>query len=172
MTWDAYYRRKDALREMLAIADRRRDVTLTELLDVVDPSRTTFPAETDALFELQMTWFHRLGGHLDRLQDGGTTTAPHAVAVQAWVDTAHDLPGARALLDAHAEEPALRKAFAKELAVLATAAGAPTYDLDLTGHGRRIQDSARESLRTDPVPEAPDAERLGLMARLRSAIAA
>lgn len=171
MTWDAYHRRKDALREMLAIADRRRDVTLTELLDVVDPARATFPSETDVLFELQMTWFHRLGGHVDRLQADGTR-APHAVAVQAWVDTAHDLPGARALLDSHEDEPALRKAFAKELAFLAAAAGVPTHDLDLTGHGRRIQDSARERLRTDPVPELPDAERPGLMARLRSAIAA
>ena len=44
MTWDAYNRRKEILRDLLAIADRRRDMTLTELLDTVDgaakPSRT------------------------------------------------------------------------------------------------------------------------------------
>lgn len=170
MTWDAYYRRKDALREMLEIADRRRDVTLDELLDVVDPSRSTFATATDALFELQMTWFHRLGGHLERQSAGSDD--PRAAAVRAWVAAAHDLPGARALLDAHADEPALRKAFAKELAFLAASAGTLTHDLDLTGHGRRIQDSARESLAADPVPELPDAGRPGLVARLRGALAA
>ena len=97
---------------------------------------------------------------------------PELVAVQAWVDTAADLPGARALLDAHLDAPALRTAFAKELAYLATSAGVPTYDLDLTAHGRRIQDSARESLVVAPLREPHDAERLGLLARLRSVIAA
>ncbi|MCW2771159.1 MAG: hypothetical protein JWR27_2592 [Aeromicrobium sp.] len=170
MTWDAYNRRKDTLRDMLAIADRRRDITLTELLDTVDPARAAFPTETELLFELQMTWFQRLSGQMERLLDG--TESPEVVPVQAWVDTAFELPGARALLDAHLDAPALRKAFAKEMAYLATSAGVPTYDLDLTAHGRRIQDSARESLAESPVPELPDAQPLGLMARLRSVIAA
>ncbi|MFI5427683.1 hypothetical protein [Aeromicrobium sp. UC242_57] len=39
MTWDAYHRRKKTLREVLAVADRRRDLTLTEMLDLVDPER-------------------------------------------------------------------------------------------------------------------------------------
>jgi hypothetical protein len=171
MTWDAYNRRKETLRDMLAIADRHRDITLTELLETTDPAREAFSTETELLFELQMAWFQRLSGQLERLLSDGTES-PELVPVQAWVDTAFELPGARALLDAHLDAPELRKAFAKELAYLATSAGVPTYDLDLTAHGRRIQDSARESLAASPVPELHASQPQGLMARLRSVMAA
>ncbi|MCW2830019.1 MAG: hypothetical protein JWP31_711 [Aeromicrobium sp.] len=171
MTWDAYNRRKEALRDMIVIADRRHDVTLSELLDAVDENRQAFANETELLFELQMTWFQRLSGQMDRLINDGLES-PELIAVTAWVNTAAELPGVRALLDAHRDEPALRKAFAKELAYLATSAGVPTYNLDLTGHGRRIQQSARESWASTPAAPPADASRGGLMARLRSAIAA
>jgi hypothetical protein len=165
MTWDAYNRRKNALREMLVIADRRRDITLTELLDTVDASREAFADETELLFELQ-----RLSGNMDRLLADGSDS-PEMVAVTAWVDAAADLPGVRALLDAHRDEPALRKAFAKELGYLAMSAGVTVYDHDFVAHGRRIQDSARETVAALP-PAPTEASRPGLMARLRNAIAA
>ena len=104
MTWDAYHRRKKTLSDMLAIADQRRDVTIAELLDTVPDARSAFADETEVLFELQMTWFQRLSGHVDRLLADGAET-PELVAVTAWVDTAADLPGARALLDVHRDEP-------------------------------------------------------------------
>jgi len=170
MTWDAYHRRKDILREMLAIADRRRDVTLTHLLDTVEGAHEAFPADTDLLFELQMTWFQRLAGQMDRLLAEGVES-PELVPVTAWVNAAADLPGARALLDAHRDEPALRKAFAKELSYLAMAAGVPAHDLDLTVHGQRIQDTARATAASAPAVE-DDQGRVGLMARLRGVIAA
>ncbi len=171
MTWDAYNRRKEALREMLVVADRQRDITLTTLLDSVDADRKAFADETELLFELQMTWFQRLSGQLDRLMSDGIES-PEIVAVQAWVDTAADLPGVRALLDAHRDAPALQKAFAKELGYLATSAGVPTYQ-DLAVHGQRIQDSARQTLAETPRPvEMDPASRQGIIARLRSAIAA
>ncbi|AWB91587.1 hypothetical protein C3E78_04785 [Aeromicrobium chenweiae] len=157
---------------MLAVADTRRDLTLTDLIDSVEGGRQAFPADTDALFELQMTWFQRLSGHMDRVLDNAQTD-PELVPVTAWVRTAADLPAVRSLLDAHRDEPALRKAFAKELAYLATSAGTPTYHLDLTAQGRRIQDSARQTLRATPGAVEPDGtHRGGLIARLRSAIAA
>jgi hypothetical protein len=56
------------------------------------------------------------------------------------------MPGARALLDAHIHEPALAKAFAKEQSYLAASAGVPMNHPDLTVHGRRIMNSARESV--------------------------
>jgi len=170
MTWDAYNRRKNTLREMLAIADRQRDITLTELLDTVEGAHDAFPTETDALFELQMTWFQRLSGQMDRLLSDGLES-PELVPVTAWVTTAADLPGARALLDAHRDEPALAKAFTKELAYLAMSAGVPVRGSDLRGHGQRIQDTARASVAAAPAVEA-DPSRMGLMARLRSVIAA
>jgi hypothetical protein len=170
MTWDAYHRRKKSLRELLVIADRRPGLTIEELLDTVDDARAAFSTPTELLFELQMTWFQRLSGHIDRLIADGAET-PEMVAVTAWVDAAADLPGARALLDAHRDVPALRKAFAKELAYLAMSAGVPTRDLDVVVQGRRIQDAAREAVAA--LPAAPlDAPRPSLMSRLRSVIAA
>jgi hypothetical protein len=171
MTWDAYHRRKDTLREMLAVADRRPDVTIGELLDSIDGTRAAFATETEVLFELQMTWFRRLGGHVDRLISEGTE-APEMVAVTAWVDTAADLPGARALLDAHRDEPALRKAFAKELAYLAMSAGVPMHDQHVAvSHGRRLQDSARATVASRP-PAPVETDRPGWMTRLKNVIAA
>ena len=170
MTWDAYHRRKTALRDLLAIADRRTDATIDELLDAVDPGRAAFATPTELLFELQMTWFQRLSGHIDRLLADGAET-PELVAVTAWVDTAADLAGARALLDVHRDEPALRKAFAKELAYLAMSAGVPTRDLHVVTQGRRIQDAAREAVAALPV-EPSASSRPSLMARFRNAIAA
>jgi hypothetical protein len=172
MTWDAYNRRKNVLREMLAIADRRPGTTLTELLDTVDDARVAFPTETDALFELQMTWFQRLSGQMDRLLSD-EHESPELVPVTAWVTTAAELPGARALLDAHLDEPALRKAFAKELAYLAMSAGSIVRGAELTSHGRRIQESAREELAAHPVVPLPQHEgRPGIITRLRNVIAA
>ncbi|KQX72500.1 hypothetical protein [Aeromicrobium sp. Root472D3] len=170
MTWDAYNRRKNALREMLEVADRRPGTTLTELLDTADGAREAFPTETDALFDLQMTWFQRLSGQMDRLLSGDSET-PELVPVTAWVTTAAELPGARALLDAHRDDPALRKAIAKELAYLAISAGS-VVGADLTTHGRRIQETAREQLAAAPVVPLRDDARPGLITRLRNAIAA
>jgi hypothetical protein len=153
MTWDAYNRRKEVLREVLAVADRQRDITLTELLDTVDGGHA-FANETELLLEIQMAWFQRLSGQMDRLLTDGADK-PEMVAIAAWVNAAGEMPGARALLDEHRDIPALRKAHAKEHGFLAASAGVPANHPDLPGHGRRIQDSARESF-----------------ARLRSVIAA
>ena len=170
MTWDAYHRRKNVLREMLAIADRRPGTTLTELLDSVVGAREAFPTDVDALFDVQMTWFQRLSGQMDRLLSG-EHESPDLVPVTAWVTTAAELPGARALLDAHRDEPALRTAFAKELAYLAMSAGSVVGN-ELTTHGRRIQETARDRLAAAPAVPADDSARPGLITRLRNVIAA
>lgn len=175
MTWDAYNRRKETLRDLLAIADRRRDLTLTELLDSVDEGREVFANETELLFDLQMAWFQRVSGQMDRLVTEGIET-PELMAVTAWVNAAAAMPGARTLLDAHLHEPALAKAFAKEQAFLAASAGVPMDHPDLTGHGRRIMDSARESVvvadSVDAESDLDEESRTGLIAKLRSVIAA
>ncbi|MGA8987057.1 hypothetical protein [Aeromicrobium sp.] len=173
MTWDAYNRRKETLREMLAIADQHREITLTELLDTVDESRLAFANETELLFDLQMTWFQRLSGQMDRLVTAGHE-APDLMAVTAWVHAAAEMPGARALLDAHRNEPALAKAFVKEQSFLAASAGVPLTSPDHTEQGRRIIDSARESAIAplSSVSQGSEDPHSGLMARLRSVIAA
>lgn len=172
MTWDAYNRRKETLREMLAIADQHRDITLTELLDTVDGGREAFASETELCFDLQMAWFQRLSGQMDRLVTEGLET-PELMAVTAWVTAAAQMPGARTLLDAQRDNPVLAKAFAKEQTFLAASAGVPMNHPDQLGHGRRIMDSARESAVLPAVGERSDEEcRTGLLARLRSVMAA
>ena len=166
MTWNAYNRRKEVLREILAIADQRRDFSITDLLDTVDGGREAYANETELLFDVQMTWFQRLSGQLDRLLIDGVDT-PEIMAITAWVNAAGEMPGARALLDAELSNPALGKAFAKELTLLAASAGVPANHPDLNGHGKRLRDSARESVvYTDIVVE--DAPQTGsLLNKLR-----
>ncbi len=172
MTWDAYNRRKQSLREILTIADRDRHLTLTDLLQLVDPRREAFEDETAVLFDLQMLWFQRLSGTVDRFTADGTDNFELA-ALDAWVSAAADLPGARALLDAHRHDPALLKAFANEQAFLASAAGVPINHPDLVRHGQRLIRTARiEESRAPRSTEDPTDQRPGLIARLRSVIAA
>ncbi|MGJ9421813.1 hypothetical protein [Aeromicrobium sp. CF3.5] len=177
MTWDAYNRRKESLREILAIADRDRHLPLTDLLDTADPHREAFEDVTAVLFDLQMLWFQRLSGTVDRLTADGTDDF-EMVALDAWVSAAAELPSARALLDAHRHAPALAKAFAKEQAFLAGAAGVPVNHPDRVRHGERLIASARtEAARAPRTSESSTHarsadQRPGLIARLRSAIAA
>lgn len=176
MTWDAYHRRKELLREIFAMADRHPDRALSSVLDAVDPHRLVLEDETAALFEIQMAWFQRLSGHIDRLTSEGGET-PALVAVAAWAASASELPGARSLLDAHSDSTELATALAKESAFIAASAGVPTNDPNLGDHGERIIAAARIDAAARPIlqpaPEAlHDDQRQGLIARLRSVIAA
>ena len=47
MTWDAYNRRKSALRGVLQLADRRREDTADELLDATPGARALLDAHRD-----------------------------------------------------------------------------------------------------------------------------
>ena len=167
MTWNAYNRRKEVLREILAIADKRRELSITDLLDTVDGAREAYPTETELLFDVQMSWFQRLSGQLDRQLSEGVDT-PEIMAVSAWVNAASEMPGARTLLDAEIDNPALGKAFAKELTLLAASAGVPWNHPDLNGHGQRLQDSARESVVYAEPVEAETAESGSLLSKLRN----
>lgn len=175
MTWDAYHCRKDAVREIVAIADRQRDLTLTELLDLVDVDRATFTNETELLCALQMNWFQRLSGQLDRLMDSDVNateiTDSTSVAVAAWIAAAVQIPVVRVLLDRHREEPALSGAFAHELIYLAAAVGAPATTTEMLARGQRIVEEARDLL-PGHTPQVAEPARAGLMTRLRNAIAA
>lgn len=172
MTWDAYNRRKEVLREVLVVADRQRNsITATELLDTVDGAREAYATDTDLLLDIQMTWFQRLSGRMDQLLAEGVDS-PEVMAVQAWVDAAGQMPGARSLLDAHVADPTFARAFAKEHGLLAASAGVPANHPHFTDRGQRIQDSARESV-VYPTPVDVDGhDPRGLIARLRSAMAA
>lgn len=177
MTWDAYNRRKAALREIFTIVDRRRDLTPTELLDRVDPAREAFDDESLMILEVQLAWFQRLSGTLDRMADDVDGT-PEDIAIAAWVDAAAEMPGARALLDAHLDEEILTKGLTNERTLMAAVAGVPIQRRDAAAAaGADIIDRARQSavypIRTDNTFDANDEARpAGLVARLRSVLAA
>src|SRR5680860_421172 len=119
MTWDAYNRRNETLRELLVVADRRRDGDT--MWNERDDVRHTFANSDDLLLDIQMYWFQRLSGHLD--SSFGLDADPETAAVRAWREAAAELPGARAILDQHDDNPLLAKAHAKELGSMAHSAG-------------------------------------------------
>ena len=166
MTWDAYHRREGALRSAVAVLDRRRDGQLpwTEL----DAVRTAFDTPTDLLLALQMRWHTRLAGQVDRIL-GDQPMDLRAAVIEAWRAATVDLPGVRAVLDAHEDEPALRTALAKELAYLAAAAGvAGLADPAAVRVGQEIRSDARSG---SDVIEVPDHVPDGWVARVLRSLA-
>ncbi|HYJ67481.1 MAG TPA: hypothetical protein VEX15_07435 [Nocardioidaceae bacterium] len=169
MTWDAYHRREAALRSAVAVIDRRRDGQLP--WHELDAARAAFDGPTDLLLALQMRWHTRLAGHVDRLLAGQPMDLRAAV-IRAWQAATADLPGVRAALDTHDDEPALQTARAKELAYLASAAGlAELHDPAAVAVGHEIRSDAQRMVALDPV-EIPDHVPTGWVARVLQALAA
>jgi hypothetical protein len=167
MTWDAYHRRDAALRSVIAVIDRRRDGQLP--WHEMDEARAAFDGPTDVLLALQMRWHTRLAGHVDRLSAEQPMDLRAAV-IRAWQAATADLPGVRAVLDTHDDEPALRTARAKELAYLASAAGvAELHDAAAVAVGEEIRADAR---RVDEPVEVPDHVPTGWVARVLQALSA
>jgi hypothetical protein len=167
MTWDAYHRRDAALRSAIAVIDRRRDGQLP--WREVDAARSAFDAPTDLLLALQMRWHTRLAGHVDRILADQPMDLRSAV-IEAWRAATADLPGVRAVLDAHEEEPALRTAQTKELAYLASAAGlGDLTDPAALRLGRKIRSDARHGF---DIGEVPDHVPAGWVTRMLRALAA
>src|SRR6478735_9993425 len=65
MTWTSFHRRGDVLRDVIAVADQRRDGTLPRDVDGVS---ATFADDLDLLGALQLKWHTRLAGRIDREQ--------------------------------------------------------------------------------------------------------
>lgn len=191
MTWDAYNRRKSALRDVLDLADRQHleahrssdaptsDVTpldVTALVDAVPGARDVFESDAELLLDVQLAWYQRLSGQLDRMIFEGDD--PAVVAVEAWASAAADMPGARALLDAHLDRPELARALTRERELLAVSAGVAAHQGDLVAEGERLADQAREQVPA-PVVDRPvslrsvaEARANELIGRLRAAFAA
>ncbi len=147
MTWTSFHRRGDVLRDVIAAADQRRDGTLPRDVDGVS---ATFADDLDLLGALQLKWHTRLAGRIEREQMHQPMDLQAAV-VRAWQHTAAELPGIRAVLDAHRASPGdehtadiMRKSAAKEHVLLAVMAGlASAQDARAAAVGARIEDGAR-----------------------------
>lgn len=175
MTWTSFHRRGDVLREVIAAADRRRDGVLPS--DVAGVAET-FTDETELLGALQLKWHTRLAGRIEREQLHQPLDLPGAV-VRAWQATADELPGIRAVLDAHraaprsdAEAAVMTKSAGKEHVLLAVMAGlASAQDAAAAAVGARLEEKARETWTPAPLPTTRG-ERASLLDRLKAALAA
>lgn len=170
MTWDAYHRRKSALREVLAVADRHRDdVDAATLLDLVPQAREAFETPDDLLRELQMAWFQQLSGALDRAGAEGPVVEPEVATLDAWESAALTAPSVRRVLDRAGDDaPALAVGLDNERRLLAASAG--RRGASALEDGERLRAAARD--RTELPAPGDDDEARGLIARLRQALAA
>jgi hypothetical protein len=160
MTWLAFHRRADVLRAVTDEADRRLDGILPAHVPGVS---ATFRDDLDLLGALQLRWYTRLSGALER-SFASQPMDPDAAVRDAWVRTAEELPGIRAVLDDHVETPstiemahALERAMAKEQVLLATMAGrdcGTTVDIDprTVEAGRLLREEARATYAAGATP--------------------
>ena len=169
MTWDAYNRRRDALREVLAVADsHREDANPTKLMTELEAANIAFGSVAELMLDVQMNWFQRLSGQLDRAFTEGADDLEEST-IKAWADAATQMPGARALIDASEDMPELQRGMLNEYVFLARSAGVPANHPDLVGHGKRMRTAAKRQV--VDVPEMPDTPD-GFFARIREALAA
>jgi hypothetical protein len=169
MTWDAYNRRMPVLREVLSVADQRRDITVDEAFEIVPEAKSVFADTTDLLLDVQMRWFQRLSGQMElQLTEGSDD--PEQTAIDAWKAAASAMPGARTLLDTNLRRPEMAKALAHENRFMAIAAGVPDEHPELESRGRFVVEKARDTVAYQS--GGADQANSGLIARLRHALAA
>jgi hypothetical protein len=167
MTWDAQHTRDSALREVMSLADARRDGHLPW---EATAAAHVFDDPADLLGALQMRWHTRLSGAIERELTEQPWDLGQAV-VHAWRGLAADMPGVRAVLDAHTDEPAMQRARRKEWTLLATASGLTGMDdPEAVQIGRAVEQRARAVTVQKAAPEQPAPQ--GWLSRLRHALAA
>jgi hypothetical protein len=107
MGWQDFYRRRDALDAVVEQGELR--------------TSDTFPDEGSLLLALHHRWTQRLTARVDlaELSDDDQVDA----VGEAWRTTAAENPALRALLDEHADQPALRPLIEAEYRMLARVAG-------------------------------------------------
>jgi hypothetical protein len=176
MTWKSFHSRGDVLRDVIAVANRRRDGRLP--MDVEGVAET-FGDELALLGALQLRWHTRLAGRIERELMHQPMQLEDAV-VAAWHATVDELPGVRAIIDHYRAEPAdaamaeaMRKSCDKERILLAMMAGRVSAPDDTAARvGAAIESRARATYRPTRVPISRRAENPSLLGRLKAALAA
>lgn len=151
MTWKSHHRRGELLRTVIETADARRDGILPMDLAGV---REAFGDELGLLGALHLRWHTRLSGRIER-ELGSRPEDLEAAVVTAWIRTAEELPGVRAILDHHRSAPldpamaeAMTKATTNEHVLLAVTAGRTgTHDPAAPRVGALIEQKARAHFR-------------------------
>jgi hypothetical protein len=180
MTWNSFHHRGEVLRGVIATADARRDGLLP--IDVPGVAET-FGDELTLIGALQLRWHTRLAGRIERSLMQQPLDLEDAVS-SAWLATAEELPGIRAVVDHYRAEPldaamaqAMGKAAGKERTLLAAMAGRTSTSIGSTDVlaervGEEIELRARSSYRPSVGGGADGSHRASLMDRIRAALAA
>lgn len=139
MSWNDFYKRRDAIDAVLALAARRRSGKLPyhELPQV----RDVFASEDELLRALQYKWQRTLTAQIDLAvaeADDDPRIDRFDVVSRAWKTATRREPALRRILDEHADHPAIREQVASERRQLAHVAGltsAGDTDEDVTALG-------------------------------------
>jgi hypothetical protein len=175
MSWNTFLKRWDVLNAVVDAADQRLDGELPLDIPGVD---TIFATPHELLGALSLRWHTRVAGRIDR-EFADQPMDLEGTVVAAWQTTANELPGVRAILDHHRDQPLdaematmTAKAAAKERELLAVMAGkAAPGDPEAVAVGERIEMYARATnVRTLPTQASRDAQR-PILDRVRSMLA-
>jgi hypothetical protein len=157
MGWNDFYRRRDAINQVIELADRGGDGNL-RWERVAD----AFPDEAALLTALHYKWTKLLTGQTELALNDYDDKVD--AVTEAWRSTAAQHPALRRILDAHADNQALQTALVTEQRMLAYAAG-------LAEPGDSPQDTAKVGhtvltlIRT--APQAGGRRRTGAFERFR-----
>ena len=183
MSWKTFHNRGEILRDVVHVANDRRDGALPMSVPGVAEN---FTDELDLVGALLLSWHARLSGNIERAMAREPMDLESAVA-SAWRTTAEQMPGVRMVIDRSTAAPAtlemeraMSRAHDRETAYLAIAAGlANGYNAVATEHGRRVEQLARTGLALPRVQESvsvsdtePDAPRESFADRIRAVLAA
>ena len=158
MSWDDFYKRRDALDAAVRLASRdpRGPLPFAQVPNATE----VFTGPAELLLALHHRWTMKLTGRLgmavaDAERDPSIDRVD-AVA-RAWRETAGEFPALRALLDAHADDydGALRPALAGEHRMLALAAGLAEHGEDpdeIARIGQALLALIRTTPEREPVP--------------------
>ncbi len=159
MSWNTFHDRGEILREVVRVADDRRDGALPMSVPGVAEN---FTDELDLLGALLLRWHARLFGNIERAMADEPMNIASAVA-SAWRTTAEQMPGVRLVLDRSIEQPdgadmegIVIRARRREWAHLAAVAGLANGEgAAAVAAGRRVEGLARAGL---PVPTPAEVE--------------
>ncbi|HZP15892.1 MAG TPA: hypothetical protein VFA96_08740 [Nocardioides sp.] len=175
MTWTTHHNRGHLLREIETATAERRDGLLPMDLDGVT---AVFDDEMDILAALQLRWYTRLAGMIERELFDAPDADLEAAVIHAWHLTNDELPGVRAVLDHYTANPtdaAMRQSLAtgrlKEHHLLALMAGLGGYGHELSiAVGGRLEERARDTY-VSAVQAAEVHERASIFDRVRALVA-
>ncbi|TDP96135.1 hypothetical protein EV186_104115 [Labedaea rhizosphaerae] len=176
MSWEDFYRRRDALdaAERLASRDPEGPLPFAQ----VPHATEVFTGPAELLLALHYRWTMKLTGRLGMaVADAESDPSIDRVdAVRtAWLATAREFPVLRRLLDAHADDfdGALRPALAGEHRMLALASGLAEHGEDpeeITRIGQALLALIRTTPDHEPAPE-PERRRNPIEQFLRKLVA-